>query len=406
MNDETGSEEVKTAPPTAIVTTNPSRILPVPRLTTIIAVGFIGFLLFALASRMAMRFYASALFSFYGLTALMWVSVMLLGVFQTILMVPLRVINLIKSQNLREFQQKIADIKSEQEQQFVLKKSVKGGERVILFYVVNFVIQAVSYLTIGRLFLTDFYNYKLDPALLYRFVPYPNYPIQGLIYKLPYVWFTDTYDFGLKAVFWVWLVIGAIQALIYLWKYLRSRQKAKDNPNEPGIVRRARKYSTGYLVVGLILSYLIVRHFPVGWEIFYFTGDVSKPNPQFNLITAIVTFFTIVWLSLSKIRQKGELAEKAGMDHEVIAETQRGMLKDTLLSAAFIGTGAYFITNRIPSAFELSIFTFEVIALLSPWTLDKIVLSRQKMKQEREEEAKREREIEIEKEKNQSAASN
>lgn len=50
------------------------------------------------------------------------------------------------------------------------------------------------------------------------------------------------------------------------------------------------------------------------------------------------------------------------------------MLKDTLKNATLIGLGAYFITNQIPSAFELSIFTLEIISLASPLTLDRIIL--------------------------------
>ena len=38
----------------------------------------------------------------------------------------------------------------------------------------------------------------------------------------------------------------------------------------------------------------------------------------------------------------------------------------------------YFITNRIPSAFELSIFTLEIISLAAPLTLDKFILKMKK----------------------------
>ena len=50
------------------------------------------------------------------------------------------------------------------------------------------------------------------------------------------------------------------------------------------------------------------------------------------------------------------------------------MFKDTLFSATLIGLGAFYITNHIPSAFELSIFTLEVISLAAPFTLDRLVL--------------------------------
>ena len=37
------------------------------------------------------------------------------------------------------------------------------------------------------MFLIDFYNTKLDPKMLYSFVPYPTYPIQDRIFRIPYI---------------------------------------------------------------------------------------------------------------------------------------------------------------------------------------------------------------------------
>ena len=309
---------------------------------------------------------------------------MLLGVFQTIIMIPLRVINLIKSQNLHEFQEKMEEQTVKESQGFVLKKKISKGENVALFYLVNMFIQLVSYLAIGRLFLIDFYNKPLDPTLLYRFVPYPEYPILNRIYYLPYPWPSQTVDLGFRAVIWVWIAISAIQALIYVIKYIRHYMKRKEQTGEAkettGVINIAKKYSTGYLVLFLVLSYFLIRHFPIGWHIEYFTGDVAIPNPRFNLFTAIVATLTIIWLSLPKISIKGKLAEEAGIDEKIIYETQKDMLQTTVISAVFIGLAAFFITNQIPSAFELSIFTFEVIVLFAPFTLDRLILSAKKPK--------------------------
>lgn len=364
---------------TAIPTQHPSRLFPVPRLMTIIAFVIIGFLLFALGSHIAVRFYASSLFLFYAVVAQMWVAVMLLGVFQTVLMAPLRVINLIKSQHIKEFQRTIEEETKAQEQSFVLKKQMHKGETVALFYIVNFVVQFVSYLTIGRLFLSDLYHTPINPDLLYRFIPYPDYPLSGLWFKLPYLWFSDTINLGMRTLLWVWAIAGIIQALIYLVRYYRREKKQALPKSSPGttqekVYRTARRYATGYFLVFMVLSFILIRHFPVGWEIRYFIGDISQPNPRFNLITALVTFGTIVWLSIPKIRKKTELALAAGIDEKIIYQTQRQMFKDNVLTGAIVGAAAYFVTNQIPSAFELSIFTFEVIALLSPFTLDKAIL--------------------------------
>lgn len=373
---------------TAIPTKHAGRLFPVPRLTSILAFIVIGFLLFALGSHVALRFYASFLFLFYALVAQMWVAVMLLGVFQTILMAPLRVINLIKSQNIKEFQRTIEEDTQAQEQSFMLKKRMRKGENVALFYIVNFIIQFVAYLTIGRLFLSDLYHVPINPDLLYRFVPYPDYPLQGLWFKLPYLWFNETVNLGMKVVLWVWLIAAIIQAVIYIVRYYLKEKKAKLPTPEKGtsqnkVYQAARRYATGYFLVFMVLSFLLIRNFPVDWYVGYFVGDISVPNPRFNFITALVTFGTIVWLSIPKIRKKTELAQEAGISETVIYETQKRMLKDSVLTGLLVGAAAYFVTNRIPSAFELSIFTFEVIALLSPFTLDKVILKSQAAREQK-----------------------
>ena len=39
-----------------------------------------------------------------------------------------------------------------------------------------------------------------------------------------------------------------------------------------------------------------------------------------------------------------------------------------------MGIGAFLITNQIPCAFELSVATFEVLYILSPYTFDKLLI--------------------------------
>jgi len=42
-----------------------------------------------------------------------------------------------------------------------------------------------------------------------------------------------------------------------------------------------------------------------------------------------------------------------------------------------LGIGAYFVTNQIPAAFELSVATFEAIYIVSPYSFDLILKSAQ-----------------------------
>jgi hypothetical protein len=243
-------------------------------------------------------------------------------------------------------------------------------------------VQLISYTSIGRLFLNDFYNKPLERWLLYDFVPYPDYPIRDRFFKIPYLWFNDTVDLGMRWVWITWAVILGIAAVTYIARSYLKHKKAPIVPDletpQGKMLETVRKYTSGRVVVFVFLAWLLIRHFPVGWELRIFSGDVSIPNRKFNTITAIATFLTLVWVNVPKINKKAELARKAGMSEEVVKQTQKDMFKDTFKVSAFVGLGAFFITNQIPSAFELSVFTLEIISLFSPLTLDRIILASRK----------------------------
>lgn len=306
----------------------------------------------------------------------MWISVVFLGVFQTLLLVPLRIIRLIKKNNIKEFQEQITLVDSNKSRINLIKSNVGQGNVTFLFYLVDFVIQLVSFITIGRLFLTDFYNLHLDPKVLYDFVPYPAYPIHDTFFKIPYPEVVRTMDFGWKGVFIAWGILIAIQILVLILRKIYRSSKKNGKAPEIGVGKRLKKYTSGYLVIGMILIYILVRNFPVELAIQIFYGDVSIPNRQLNTITAISTSILILWFGIPENIRKANLAREAGIPDDVIGRTQRRMFKDTLKNAALLGLGAFLITNQIPSAFELSVFTLEVISLASPLTLDRLILGR------------------------------
>ncbi len=341
-------------------------------LQTIITAVIIIFLFYAFFSGLTYQFYASVVFSFYALTKSMWISVVCLGVFQTLLMVPLRIIRLLKENNIKEFTSNIVKLNDERRMHKSIKENAGKGNFTFLFYLVDFVIQLVSFVTIGRLFLTDFYNTPLDPSRLFSFVPYPEYPIRDVFFKIPYPVVTQTIDFGFKAVLIAWVVLGAIQAVIY---FVRVAYRKSARRGESQLPRKFTKYASGYLLVAMVATYFLIRHFPTGFEVGIFSGSVAVQNSQFNTITAIATFLTILYFGIPKNIRKANLAEEAGVPTHIIEKTQKQMLSETLKNATLIGIGAYFITNQIPSAFELSIFTLEIISLASPLTLDRIILS-------------------------------
>ncbi len=344
------------------------QILP---FTSLIAIGIIIFFVYAFFSGMLYNFYASALFLFYALAKRMWVAVIMLGVFQTLMLVPLRIVRVIRSDNIKEFQYKVKKIGGKSDQLEAIQSDFKGGNRAFIFYLVDFVIQLATFLTMGRLFLTDFYSTRLDPRVLYDFVPYPSYPIRDTMFKIPYLDITRTVDLGLRAVLIFWAIILLVQLVIWLAKRIYASYR---NLPRKSLGQTANKYTFGYIVILLILSALILRNFPVGFAIAIFSGDVSIPNRTLNTITALATFLTLLWFGVQRIKVKGEKAKEKQVPPEIIDATQKEMFKDTVFTAALVGLGAFYVTNQIPSAFELSIFTLEVIAMFSPLTLDKFIL--------------------------------
>jgi hypothetical protein len=344
-----------------------------PTFGTLVSVAAIILLIYAFFSGISYQFYASFLFLFYGLTHSMWISVVLLGVFQTILMIPFRMIRVLKSNNIQEFRHTVEKLKDSKQQSFILKKQFRQGNVTFLFYAVDFVMQLVSYISIGRLFLTDFYASPIRSEFLYSWVPYPEYPIRDTFFKIPYPSATHTLDLGWHTVLIVWLVLIVIQVLISMARRAAQSQKGEGSAAE-FFESRWGRYTTGYLLFFMLVAWYVVRHFPANLSISIFSGDVSIPNRTFNTVTAVITFLTLLYHSIPRIVRKGRLAQKLGISRPIIETTQMQMFKDSLFSSALVGLGAFFITNQIPSAFELSIFTLEIISLAAPFTVDKLVL--------------------------------
>ena len=345
-----------------------------PTLSTIFSVIVLILLLYFFLHGDVYRFYASFLFLFYSWTHKIWVSVVMLGIFQTLIMLPLRAINLSRSLHIKDFREKIAKIKNEEDQYFVLKQNFKQGNRIALYYIVNFTIQLVSYFSIGRLFLIDFYNKPLNPNMLFSFVKYPTYPIKDLFFKIPYITPVKTTDLGMEVVLLAWGLVFLIQIVFKLLKKSFAKKQAQNSP-QATVTKKIIGISDSLSIFIYIALYFLLRNFPIAWKPFIFSGDVSIPNRTLNTITALGTFITIIWLDVPKIRHKVNLARSQNIDEKIVFSTLKDLVKETLFSATIVGLGAFYITNHIPCAFELSIFTLEIISWISPLTLDRLILS-------------------------------
>src|SRR3989344_3734315 len=119
-----------------------------PTLGTFASAAAIIFLIYAFFSGLSFQFYASFLFLFYGVTNSMWISVMMLGIFQTLLMIPFRIIRVVKTNNIKEFQRTVEKMEDRNRQGFTLKSGFREGNVTFLFYAVDFIMQVVSYISI------------------------------------------------------------------------------------------------------------------------------------------------------------------------------------------------------------------------------------------------------------------
>lgn len=319
------------------------------------------------------RFYASFLFFFYSIIGVMWVSVVFLGVFQTLLMIPVRIVNLRSSGSTEQMKEAVQQQDTET---FYIKQQARKGNTTLLWYTVNFILQLSLYISIGRLFLIDFYSVPLNPEILYSWVPYPDYPIEGLIYKIPYIAVADTTSFGFRSVLVAWAILLVLQVLIYAIRMWSSNKSTKTEQSQQSrLVHSALAFTSGSTLILMVGAWFLLTHFPTELAIRIFSGDISIPNPRFNAITAVATFFTIVWLDTSKLRKQALRASYMNLSRGELEKMQRDRFRTSLINGALIGAGAFFITNQIPSAFELSIFTFEVISWFSPLTLDRFILA-------------------------------
>ena len=360
--------------------TEPNQKIKLPPASTALTFAIIFGLLYIFFSKLSLKFYASILFFLYHHIQHMWLSVIGLGVVQTFIMLPLRIVNLTLSANVKEFETQVEKLKEQQKQAFIIKQTVARGNPTLLWYIANFFIQTIAYLSIGRLFLIDFYNTKLDPNLLFSYSPYPDYPIKDPIFKLPYPAVTRTVTYS-----WVWVLVAWVGILLYkllhtkvisYYRRLPQTQKISADNAFTNTIKGFIKGSGGFLTLFFLIAYVLIRHFPASWELRIFMGDVGIPNYTLNAITAVGAFIIVLWLNLPKINKKTQIARLSGIPEDIVFKTSKQLFLDNLRSAFILALGAYYLTRLIPSAFELSIFTLEIISFLSPLTIDRLILAR------------------------------
>lgn len=323
------------------------------------------------------RLYASVFFGLYSLTGQVWVSVLLVGVLQNIFFLPLRFVSLALSTRLSEFEDELAKVKSESDQYLIFSDKVKKGDPAVVFFIFNFVVNAIAFLSAGRIFLIDFYTQKLNPHYLYSFIPYPQYPLQGTNFYFPFLKVTGTFALDWRHIFLFWIFAILLLSLPrLLWRFLRIFFRRNQQ-----ILRARIRYNRASLVLGgfmgtlFVVSLILLRNFPTSFQGLFLVANLTRQNTTMNIITAIGTFITVLHAGYARQRIASEKARKSGISDEIIARVARQNLGRGFQNAVLLGIGAFFVTNRIPCAFELSVATFEILYILSPYTFDKFLTS-------------------------------
>jgi hypothetical protein len=349
-----------------------------PFLTTLL-LFFLIFLFIWFFRGGSFRLYASLFFTIYSITQQIWLSVILMGILQNILFLPLRIIGSHFHQSLKAFEDELERTESSEDQYFLVSDknkiatSLQEGSLPIVFYIFNFFVNAIAFFSAGRIFLIDFYT---DPLklhkmnLLYKFIPYPQYPLQGTHLNLRLFEITQTTSVPWNFI--IWTIVGLIlipTLLRFIWRLVRFIFKRSQN-----ILQARIQYNqfllklSGFSLVGAIAIIFILRHLPSAIRWFIFAIDLSQQNTPMNFTTAVGTFIVTIHSGYKSNKEASHEALKSGIPQDVVKKVSKDNMRQSFKNAVVLGLGAFFITNNIPSAFELSVTTFEVMYMIYPYT--------------------------------------
>ena len=320
------------------------------------------------------KLYASIFFSLYFVTHKIWISVILIGILQNIIFLPFRLVSNIFRQPLKNFEEELNKFDQKQQPGLFTKK-IKEGNLAITFYIFNFFVNAIAFFSAARVFLIDFYNKPVKEELLYSWVPRPQYPLIGTDFKFPLFRITETFALPWATIFFiVGGVILFFTALRLLWRLVRFIFKRNKK-----ILNARIQYNKMLLTIGgfggaaIIVVVFILRHIPNAFQGFLFTANLAVPNPPMNFVTAVGTFITTLHAGYKNNTSDANAAKLAGISPEIVKKVFREKMRVSLKNGLILGAGAFFITNQIPSAFELSIVTFEIMYMVYPYTFGRIV---------------------------------
>ncbi len=323
----------------------------------------------------SIRLYASIFFGLYYLTRQIWLSVILIGILQSIAFLPLRFISLKLSTSIKNFEDELDQIKTTDEQYILFQQKVRKGDFAIIFYIFYFLISAIAFFSAGRLFLINFYHTPLDPTLIYDFIPYPSYPLMGSDFHFPFFHVNATTAVSWGSIIYFWIGLSVFFAILhFIWRILKFFLASNKS-----ILRFRIGYNKILIAIGgvgltlMIVSSYFLRHVPTDVSFVWLIADLTRQNSTMNLITAIGTFLTVIIAGLKDNSIASKNLKANGVEPEVVERIIKARTRSSFQNALVLGIGAYAVTSQIPSAFELSVATFEVIYILSPLTFDRLL---------------------------------
>lgn len=321
------------------------------------------------------RFYASLFFGLYFLTKSTWISIILVGVVQTLIFLPFRIINETLSPDLKEFEREIETTENEK-QEILITRRIQSGSWSVVFHTLNFILLALAFFSVGRVFFMDFYHHPINASqFLYKFIPYPIYPLQGTIFRFPWIHVLKTTALNWSTIFTIWgIIFGFFILLRFIWSLLRHVL------SESKVILSIRiKYNhlliffSSFIGTLFLVSLYFFRHLPTASEFIILSADLTKQNTGFNFITALTTAAATI---VAGLKSNQEAINEARLNHiplQAIINVSRQRIKICLRNAFLCSFFAFWVTRLMPCSHDLSVLSFEVIYLISPLTFDRFI---------------------------------
>lgn len=326
------------------------------------------------------RLYASLFFGLYFLTQSSWISIILVSVVQNILLLPMRILYERFHDDIKIFEDEIKVSKTD-DQQFLINKKVREGSGAVIFYIINFVLVLIAFVSASRVFLLEFYKTPINSSYLYSFIHYPEYPLKGVIFHFPLIHITKTMAVDWYWIFYVW---GALFVVMALFKLLWRIIKPIFSKNQKLLGVRIN-YNRFLVLVGgvigtiMIVSTIFLRNIPLSAQINWWSADLAVQNTAFNIVTAFCSFLATIYSGYQHNKIEVDEAKIRGTSQDIIDKFTRARMRESVKNGIMLGLVALWVTRLMPCSHDLSVLAFEACYVLSPITFDLLIPKKKKV---------------------------